>query len=112
MAEAVIGRPPLRILEHVVGFVDFLELVLGRLVAGPRVRVILLGELAKGALQLLLVGVPLNAQSIVVVTLGHGAGTMAKREDRKSTRLNSSHRCISYAVFCLKKKNKDNKCQE
>src|SRR5208337_3425940 len=28
-------------------------------------------------------------------------------EDRKSTRLNSSHRCISYAVFCLKKKNLD-----
>src|SRR5437763_13440407 len=27
------------------------------------------------------------------------------RVDRKSTRLNSSHRCISYAVFCLKKKN-------
>src|SRR5690625_6385018 len=27
-------------------------------------------------------------------------------EDRKSTRLNSSHVAISYAVFCLKKKNK------
>src|SRR5207247_10004136 len=27
--------------------------------------------------------------------------------DRKSTRLNSSHEWISYAVFCLKKKNKD-----
>src|ERR1017187_10785750 len=27
-----------------------------------------------------------------------------KLKDRKSTRLNSSHRCISYAVFCLKKK--------
>src|SRR5437762_6666559 len=26
------------------------------------------------------------------------------KRDRKSTRLNSSHRCISYAVFCLKKK--------
>src|SRR5207248_7150265 len=26
-------------------------------------------------------------------------------EDRKSTRLNSSHRTISYAVFCVKKKN-------
>src|SRR5437879_10607767 len=26
--------------------------------------------------------------------------------DRKSTRLNSSHRCISYAVFCLQKKKK------
>src|SRR5437762_5598052 len=30
-------------------------------------------------------------------------------EDRKSTRLNSSHRCISYAVFCLKKKKKKKK---
>src|SRR5688572_31936844 len=29
--------------------------------------------------------------------------------DRKSTRLNSSHSQISYAVFCLKKKNKDSK---
>src|SRR3712207_8626311 len=31
---------------------------------------------------------------------------MEGREDRKSTRLNSSHANISYAVFCLKKKNK------
>src|SRR5207249_10425619 len=31
-----------------------------------------------------------------------------KRQDRKSTRLNSSHVSISYAVFCLKKKNKLN----
>src|SRR5437762_9979019 len=30
--------------------------------------------------------------------------TFLKSLDRKSTRLNSSHRCISYAVFCLKKK--------
>src|SRR3712207_8335696 len=30
------------------------------------------------------------------------------REDRKSTRLNSSHANISYAVFCLKKKKKKN----
>src|SRR5437763_3440453 len=29
---------------------------------------------------------------------------LARLVDRKSTRLNSSHRCISYAVFCLKKK--------
>src|SRR5690348_18193144 len=33
----------------------------------------------------------------------------AKHEDRKSTRLNSSHPSISYAVFCLKKKIKNNK---
>src|SRR5437762_4783136 len=32
-----------------------------------------------------------------------------RNEDRKSTRLNSSHRCISYAVFCLKKKKKKKK---
>src|SRR5690348_17673026 len=31
------------------------------------------------------------------------------REDRKSTRLNSSHPSISYAVFCLKKKKKQQK---
>src|SRR5947207_4196588 len=32
-------------------------------------------------------------------------GATRAREDRKSTRLNSSHTVISYAVFCLKKKN-------
>src|SRR5437867_8852040 len=31
----------------------------------------------------------------------------SRRQDRKSTRLNSSHRTISYAVFCLKKKNRE-----
>src|SRR2546430_8821790 len=35
---------------------------------------------------------------------GHAAA--ADRRDRKSTRLNSSHSQISYAVFCLKKKKK------
>src|SRR5437762_5832510 len=35
-------------------------------------------------------------------------GHCSEQLDRKSTRLNSSHRCISYAVFCLKKK-KNNK---
>src|SRR5437762_10568843 len=32
------------------------------------------------------------------------AAIQVAMRDRKSTRLNSSHRCISYAVFCLKKK--------
>src|SRR5689334_23823750 len=37
-------------------------------------------------------------------------GAFHAREDRKSTRLNSSHSSISYAVFCLKKKkNEDDK---
>src|SRR5207248_11770059 len=34
----------------------------------------------------------------------HGPGASFRVRDRKSTRLNSSHRTISYAVFCLKKK--------
>src|SRR2546426_11920056 len=33
------------------------------------------------------------------------AGIHERHQDRKSTRLNSSHLVISYAVFCLKKKN-------
>src|SRR5687768_18103758 len=37
----------------------------------------------------------------------HLSGSIAT--DRKSTRLNSSHGYISYAVFCLKKKKKKNK---
>src|SRR5437762_12464397 len=41
------------------------------------------------------------------MTFPGGIGRWGMRHnslDRKSTRLNSSHRCISYAVFCLKKK--------
>src|SRR2546429_2337991 len=40
--------------------------------------------------------------------LAHGGIVVAARDalDRKSTRLNSSHGYISYAVFCLKKKKK------
>src|SRR5687768_17734226 len=37
--------------------------------------------------------------------IGHRALRALGAEDRKSTRLNSSHGYISYAVFCLKKKN-------
>src|SRR5207245_11642648 len=37
-----------------------------------------------------------------------GPGSSHKVKDRKSTRLNSSHGSISYAVFCLKKKKKTN----
>src|SRR5258708_27196088 len=40
-----------------------------------------------------------------------GAVKARTRRDRKSTRLNSSHQIISYAVFCLKKKKEvDNVC--
>src|SRR3712207_8063136 len=41
-----------------------------------------------------------------IVPRAPGAGNR-RRQDRKSTRLNSSHANISYAVFCLKKKSID-----
>src|SRR2546430_11192404 len=39
-------------------------------------------------------------------TIRHAIAHFYQRRDRKSTRLNSSHSQISYAVFCLKKKKK------
>src|SRR3712207_8964252 len=39
------------------------------------------------------------------LVVGHRLSPCAGTRDRKSTRLNSSHANISYAVFCLKKKN-------
>src|SRR5438105_13980569 len=45
-----------------------------------------------------------HAATILGALRHHQIGT-AFKEDRKSTRLNSSHEWISYAVFCLKKKN-------
>src|SRR5687768_17871561 len=49
-----------------------------------------------------------DAQQAPVVALHQNLERrdVAAPEDRKSTRLNSSHGCISYAVFCLKKKKK------
>src|SRR5258708_31683402 len=40
----------------------------------------------------------------IVLTIGDAPGPSRPHTDRKSTRLNSSHQIISYAVFCLKKK--------
>src|SRR5256885_11402790 len=64
--------------------------------------VVVLGSASRpGASQGLLRGVPAAA----VVPGRRGRARRAVR-DRKSTRLNSSHLVISYAVFCLKKKKK------
>src|SRR5690554_7698301 len=46
-----------------------------------------------------------KSDGFIVTHAGH-AFTPIDRADRKSTRLNSSHVRISYAVFCLKKKNR------
>src|SRR5690625_5537607 len=48
-------------------------------------------------------GYVLNGQKIFITNGGRASWVVVL--DRKSTRLNSSHVAISYAVFCLKKKN-------
>src|SRR2546429_6371957 len=47
-----------------------------------------------------------EARVVPPPTVLHGGPHHAEGVDRKSTRLNSSHGYISYAVFCLKKKKK------
>src|SRR2546429_7029911 len=65
------------------------------------------------------VRVELARQGLLAAALGHTRADRGQRRrmrcaladrhrDRKSTRLNSSHGYISYAVFCLKKKKKSN----
>src|SRR5258708_13215754 len=59
--------------------------------------------------------VPAGPRQVTIEYLGHtcflitsslGLNVLTDPLDRKSTRLNSSHQIISYAVFCLKKKKK------
>src|SRR5258708_24673178 len=49
---------------------------------------------------------PFRVDHLVVDLPENGRNLLADPADRKSTRLNSSHQIISYAVFCLKKKKK------
>src|SRR5437763_13478680 len=46
-----------------------------------------------------------SGDSTITVSERVPSSSVISTRDRKSTRLNSSHRCISYAVFCWKKKN-------
>src|SRR5437870_13655426 len=55
---------------------------------------------------------PKTPRLVRVVHEGKAETSRAVRLDRKSTRLNSSHVAISYAVFCLKKKNIQTSQQE
>src|SRR5690349_23223665 len=50
----------------------------------------------------------LSSVSMLPVSGAEQLNTTGAHSDRKSTRLNSSHVEISYAVFCLKKKKKNN----
>src|SRR5690606_41186420 len=103
---------------------DRREVVAQRAEVAPRVRVQALVDVALDDLPLELEGllrkleqvVELGEQALLVTGEAEAqaraidrhdaerAGLLGRAEDRKSTRLNSSHVKISYAVFCLKKK--------
>ena len=72
MAEAVIGGALLIVLQDVVGLADFLEFLLGALVARVAVRVMLHRELAIGLLQLVGARRFGHAEDLVKVLLSHG----------------------------------------
>src|SRR5437763_9999609 len=74
------------------------------------------GERLEAPVDALVEGVHRHAFDVLEGAHDHVAvlgprGTPSTRADRKSTRLNSSHRCISYAVFCLKKKRQHQQVQ-
>jgi hypothetical protein len=71
MAEPVIGRTLLRILEELVGLVDFLELAFGLGVVGVLVGMVLHGKLAESALELLLISATRYTKCFVKISLGH-----------------------------------------
>src|SRR5690625_6123039 len=62
--------------------------------------------LSDGTVDAVLLRPPVDRGTVSAIPLyTEVAVVLAPKEDRKSTRLNSSHVAISYAVFCLKKKN-------
>src|SRR5437879_490928 len=78
---------------------------LGVLLSIARIEMEALGKLMKHSEYSIMLT---DSDGVIVSYLGDTGFSATARRDRKSTRLNSSHRCISYAVFCLKKKNKIN----
>src|SRR5436189_5563965 len=86
--------PPLK---AVLGWTPFLQGVFygNSLLAGGVILAIMIVPYIAAVSREVLLAVP-GSQREAALAMG----------DRKSTRLNSSHRCISYAVFCLKKKKK------
>src|SRR5688572_31402621 len=74
-----------------------------------RARIGQRGEMGDNALRAVAVSVRIDGARAVELQRAQDRGCDLTLADRKSTRLNSSHSQISYAVFCLKKKKKNNK---
>src|SRR2546430_8334337 len=63
-------------------------------------------DMAAESLRLMLLRYQAGESTALEVVDAQNTLNLARNADRKSTRLNSSHSQISYAVFCLKKKKK------
>src|SRR3712207_8029760 len=72
---------------------------------GVRERVLGDGPVERDAADLVRVALGEPHRAVRAFDDGVGGGVRRRNGDRKSTRLNSSHANISYAVFCLKNKN-------
>src|SRR2546421_5278773 len=86
----------------------FAEVLIGGVFAGLMYSLVALGFVlifkASGVFNFAQGVMVLFAALTLVGLLERGVPVVAARSDRKSTRLNSSHDQISYAVFCLEKK--------
>src|SRR5947209_9850690 len=111
------GQPLLEVKEHVSSFrharaarrsalaADYVELIADLIAAGGEARQVdvaaRLGVAQPTVAKMLK---RLADEGLVMLRPYRGIFLTGAGEDRKSTRLNSSHANISYAVFCLKKK--------
>src|SRR5207245_11769067 len=97
----LLPRPPISTLFPYTTL--FRSIILKLPVLGTLMRKIAVARFTRTLGTLISSGVPiLEGLDITARTAGN-----AGNRDRKSTRLNSSHGSISYAVFCLKKKKKN-----
>jgi len=71
VAETVIGRALVAVLQDVIGLVDFLEFVLAFRIAGIAIGMVLHGELAERRFEFGLRAGPGNLQHLIVIAFGH-----------------------------------------
>src|SRR6185437_2127364 len=82
VAEAIIGRALLIVLQDIVGFADLLEANFCRCVAVVAIRMMLFRELSIGALDGVRGRAPLDAKNFVITTLVHASALALKSEIR------------------------------
>ena len=104
VTEAVIGRALIRVLQDLVGFVEFLETVLGVLVARIAIRVELHRLFAKGGLDVAVARGPFDREGLVVAALGHQSLTFKNRRMKPDHRRTRTRTCTPVSIagveFC------------